>query len=104
LADPETYGAQYPIPSTPLNSEYFNPVRYWQGPTWINMNWMIAEGLERNGQMNAANTLRSQTVGLIEKTGIYEYYSPLTGAKAGADTFSWSAALYIDLVKRGFSS
>jgi hypothetical protein len=100
LHDPKTYGADFPVPSTPLNSPYFNPMRYWQGPTWVNMNWMLAEGLEQNGQKDEAEQLRKKTVKMVEAGGFYEYFSPLDGAKSGADTFSWTTALYIDLVAR----
>ncbi|HSX42930.1 MAG TPA: trehalase family glycosidase [Candidatus Saccharimonadales bacterium] len=100
LGDTKTYGAKYPVPSTPLNSPYFSPNRYWQGPTWINMNWLIIQGLERNGRGDEAQSLREKTIDIVKKNGFHEYYSPLDGAKAGANNFSWTAALYLDLVQQ----
>ena len=35
---------------------------------------------------------------LIEKKGIYEYYICKNGKPMGASNFSWSAALYLDLI------
>jgi hypothetical protein len=99
LHDPETYGAPFPVPSAPLNSPYFKPHCYWQGPTWVNMNWLIINGLERNHQSAEAAELRQKTIDMIAKSGFYEYFSPLDVTKAGADTFSWTAALLIDLVQ-----
>jgi glycogen debranching enzyme len=102
LHNPETYGTPYPIPSTPVNSTWFRPKRYWQGPTWVNMNWMIAEGLERNGEASEARALRERTLEMVASGGMHEYFSPLDATPAGAPAFSWTAALVIDLLERGF--
>jgi hypothetical protein len=89
---------KYPVPSVPKNSKYFQPVRYWQGPTWINTNWLIAEGLERYGYLREAAHIKHRSLELLETSGSYEYFSPLDGRPAGAPAFSWSAALAIDFL------
>jgi hypothetical protein len=99
LRDPETFGAPYPVPSTPLNSPYFKPHCYWQGPSWAPTNWLIIQGLEYNGHQAEADRLRAATIAMIEKAGFHEYFSPLDVSKAGANSFSWTAALLIDLIK-----
>jgi len=99
LHDPDTFGAPFPVPSTPLNSAYFKPHCYWQGPSWVPTNWLIIQGLERNGEQAEADRLRKLTIAMIEKEGFHEYFSPLDVSKAGADTFSWTASLAIDLIK-----
>lgn len=93
------FGASWPIPSVPLNSPYFEPFKYWQGPTWINTNWLIIEGLNRYGFDAEASQLRERTLELVAKSGFWEYYNPLNGQPAGAANFSWTAALTIDLLK-----
>jgi hypothetical protein len=98
MHDPATYGAKYPIPTAPMNSPYFNPKRYWQGPTWVNVNWLLIDGLKRNGRETEAETLSRSTVAMVKKSGFHEYYSPLDATKAGAPDFSWTAALIIDLL------
>lgn len=35
---------------------------------------------------------------MFEEHGFYEYYNPLTSQDLGADNFSWTAALIIDLI------
>lgn len=99
LHDPETFGAPFPVPSTPLNSSYFKPHCYWQGPSWPPTNWLIIRGLEYNGAQAEAYRLRTSTIAMIQKGGFHEYFSPLDLSKAGADTFSWTAALVVDLIK-----
>jgi hypothetical protein len=98
LADPALFAAPYPVPTVPLTSAWFQPVRYWQGPTWVNTNWLIIDGLHRYGFTGEAEALRSRTLQLVAKSGCYEYYQPLTGEPAGVGNFSWTAALTIDLL------
>ncbi len=104
LHDPKKFDTEYPIPSAPLDSSYFNEHRYWQGPTWININWMIIDGLRRNGQDNEADRLHERTLALIRqaasKHGFHEYYSPFDGSVAGAPDFGWTSALLIDMLSQ----
>jgi len=99
LENDKLFGPAFPIPSTPLDSPFFNPKRYWQGPTWVNMNWLIIDGLRRYGYHDHAEALTESTIEMVDANGIAEYYQPLTGEPLGADNFSWTAALAIDLIK-----
>lgn len=94
------FGPSYPIPSVPLSSSWFSPKRYWQGPTWVNMNWLIIDGLRRYGFNDHADALTESTLEMVGHAGFAEYFDPLTGEPAGADNFSWTASLTIDLLKR----
>lgn len=93
------YNLPWPVPSTPKNSDYFNADKYWQGPTWINTNWLIIDGLRRYGYDKEADELAAKTIKLVTKSGFFEYYNPLNASGNGADNFSWSAALTIDLLR-----
>ncbi|HJQ08588.1 MAG TPA: trehalase family glycosidase [Candidatus Saccharimonadales bacterium] len=101
LENEHLFGPPYPVPSAPPNSPWFDPNRYWQGPTWFNINWLIIDGLERYGYKHHAAALAESTLELAERHGFYEYFNPLTGEPLGAPTFSWTAALTIDLIKTG---
>lgn len=83
----------------------FNPRKYWRGPVWININWMLHHGLSRYGYTNLANRIKNDSIELIEKYGFFEYFDPRK-ENPDADTngyggtnFSWSAALLIDFLK-----
>ncbi len=93
------FGVSYPVPSIPVNSPYFNEFKYWQGPSWVNTNWLIIDGLRRYGYENEADLLSQRTLEMVAENGIAEYFSPLSGKPAGAADFSWTAALTIDLLK-----
>lgn len=99
IEDEHMFGSNYPLPSVPLNSEWFHPHAYWQGPTWVNMNWLIIDGLKRYGYTEHAAALTESTLEMIRIGGFGEYFSPIDASPAGADNFSWTAALVIDLLK-----
>lgn len=100
LENEQLFGAHYPVPSAPLNSEYFSPHRYWQGPTWVNTNWLIIDGLRRYGFHDHAEALKEATLEMVRQAGFWEYFSPLDGSPSGAKNFSWTAALTIDLLSQ----
>jgi neutral trehalase len=93
------FGPAYPVPSVPVDSVWFNAKLYWQGPTWVNMNWLVIQGLKQYGYHDHAAALAESTLEMVGRSGAHEYFDPLTGDPAGADGFSWTAALTIDLLK-----
>lgn len=99
LENEHSFGPAYPVPSVPLNSFWFHRKLYWQGPTWVNMNWLIIDGLERYGFKDHAEALRESTLEMVKKSGFYEYFDPVDASPAGVADFSWTAALTIDLLK-----
>lgn len=92
------YWLPYPVPSVPKNSKYFDSSRYWQGPTWINTNWLIIDGLRRYGYLHEADAIEQRSISLVSQKGSSEYFSPIDGKPAGAPNFSWTAALTIDMI------
>lgn len=99
LENQHVFGTDYPVASVPISSPWFDPDGYWQGPTWVNTNWLIIDGLERMGFPDHAAALKETTLDLVQQHGCYEYFDPNTGNPAGAPNFSWTAALAIDLAK-----
>jgi hypothetical protein len=97
LRDRETNWPAFPVPSVPVGARQFHAVRYWKGPTWVNTNWMLVDALHAYGEADLAEQLRERTVAMVAAAGAWEYFSPLDGSGHGADDFSWTAALTIDL-------
>ena len=98
LTNEHRFGSPYPVPSAPLDSAWFSQRNYWQGPTWVNTNWLVIDGLTRYGFNDLADSLRNKTIKMINKSGFYEYFNPINSEGLGADKFSWTAALYLDLI------
>lgn len=98
LTNHHAFWLKYPAPSVPRNVRGFDAKRYWQGPSWINTNWLIIDGLKRYGFDAEAAQLQQKTIALLEESDIWEYYNPLTGQGMGSPQFTWTAALGIDLL------
>ena len=74
----------------------------WRGPTWVNVNYLLIEGLKRReGYKDLADELRRRTLEMIMSgDDIYEYYEPRTGRMPpkAASIYGWSSALFIEMV------
>ncbi|MDR7279029.1 amylo-alpha-1,6-glucosidase [Catenuloplanes atrovinosus] len=92
-------GGALPVTSYDRTAADFDPVRYWRGPIWINMNWLLHRGLLGHNHPAPAALLRDRMLDLVGTGGCYEYYHPVTGAGLGAAEFSWTAALTLDLLE-----
>jgi len=87
-----------PLPSYDRSAADFDPVRYWRGPSWINICWLVREGLLRHGHPALAAGLAESMIDLVDRAGCHEYFEPNTGAGLGSPAFSWSAALLLDVL------
>ena len=123
LSDPETFGTAFPIASVSRGSRQGHDKDMWRGPTWININWLVAEALEDYGFNDQAEGLRRQTRAMLTKYHdrfgtFFEFYDeddviapPKLPRKGRNDPeaspmhqviyeFGWSASLFIDLIYR----
>ncbi|MDY7085785.1 MAG: trehalase family glycosidase [Actinomycetota bacterium] len=87
-----------PVPSYDRTAPDFDTQRYWRGPVWINVNWLLRRGLLTHGLRDEAEDLRAAMVRLVHRNGHFEYFHPKNGEGLGAPTFSWTAALALDLL------
>lgn len=86
---------RYLMPSLDPEDPGFQMIRYWRGPVWAVVNFMIGTGLAEAGFDSEAQRIRRDTLTLIERTGFYEAYSPIDGSGSGGDDFSWTAAIWL---------
>ena len=93
----------YLCPSFDVDSPLFDSKRYWRGPIWPQMNWMIHKGLKAYGFNDTAQIVKDDLISLIDQLGFYEYFearktevATLSKGYGGSD-FSWTASSYIHL-------
>jgi hypothetical protein len=87
--------APYCLSSIPSSVAQFDAQRYWRGPIWQHMNFMIAHGLDADGYEELALQIRASSFQLFNESEFHEYYHPITGAGLGGERFSWTAASYL---------
>jgi len=109
LSQTDEFSTEYPVPSTAINSQYFDKECYWRGPTWPIANYFIIEGLKKYKAKHKnvdqlANFLTSRTIQMIRFNGFWEYFDPIDDGASGEtkgrgfNSFSWTAAILIQLL------
>ncbi|MGH1416082.1 MAG: amylo-alpha-1,6-glucosidase [Pelagimonas sp.] len=88
----------YLVPSHDPDAADYDAKRYWRGPAWLIVNYLISDGLKRAGQTDVARRIANSSVELIEKSGFAEYYDPMTGEPCGGTRFTWTAAMVIEFI------
>jgi alpha,alpha-trehalase len=87
--------APHGVASVAPDDPRFDSKRYWRGPIWAVVNFMIGEGLKEAGHAALAERVRADTRRLIEASGFHENFDPLDGAGAGGGHFTWTAAMWL---------
>lgn len=87
--------AKYLMPSLDPDDKGFDSMRYWRGPVWAVINYMIGVGLADAGHTQWAQRVRTDTRSLIEGAGFWESFCPMTGRGTGGGDFSWTAAIWL---------
>ncbi|MEV4646713.1 hypothetical protein [Saccharopolyspora sp. NPDC049357] len=85
------------VPSFDLTDPLHDASRYWRGPAWFNIGWLLRRGLARHGATDLAEVLRGGMLNTATRSGFREYVDPTTGEGRGAHHFSWTAAVVLDL-------
>jgi glycogen debranching enzyme len=83
------------MPSLDPADRRFEPLRYWRGPVWAVVNYLVGSGFALADETAWADRVRKDTGELIAATGFHEAYNPLNSAPSGGDDFSWTAAIWL---------
>lgn len=86
---------QFMVPSLDPDDPGFQMIRYWRGPVWAVVNYMVGTGLLESGDSERGERVRRDTLELMRRNGFYEAYSPVDGTGSGGDDFSWTAAIWL---------
>ncbi len=81
LTDPQKFWRKYGVPSLSADDPYYNPKGYWNGPVWVEWDYLIVDGLLRYGYRDLARELVARVAeNMIEQLKkdhqLWEFYSP----------------------------
>jgi len=106
MLDPNKFATFMPFPTLAADDPHFSPIKgYWRGPVWLDQAYFGVEALRRYGYDRQADAMARHLVlnakGLTQQAPMYENYDPLTGQGYQSPNFSWSAASYLLLLRKG---
>ena len=87
--------ARFGVPSVRATDPRFDSKRYWRGPIWLVVNYLLAKGLREAGFGELAARIAWDSRELVETAGFYEYFDPLDGKGLGGPNFTWTAAMWL---------
>lgn len=93
------------VPSFDVHHDLYDSKRYWRGPIWPQMNWLIHHGLNQYGYHELADYTKENLLQLVQKFGFHEYFEAqkhllsTTHGGYGGDNFSWTASTVIDFLE-----
>jgi hypothetical protein len=81
LTDETKFWRKYGIPTLAADDPYFDPKGYWNGPIWVQWNFLIVDGLLQYGYINEAKELvmrvsENMIAQLKRDHQFWEFYSP----------------------------
>lgn len=92
----------YLCPSLSVTSPSFEHNRYWRGPVWLQVNWILERGFREYGFSEVADRIKKDSLALVIKDGFYEYFNPIKNSEGnggyGGNDFSWTAAVILDFI------
>lgn len=108
LEDAAAFGRPYGVPSLAADDPYYDPMGYWNGPVWIEWQYLIFRGLLDHGYETLAAELADRVISnvtahLRTSHTFWELYSPDAIQAGHHQTYIWTglvARMMIDLQER----
>lgn len=105
LTDPTKFWRPHGIPSLAADDPYYDPMGYWNGPVWVEWQYLIFRGLLDAGYADEAAQLADRVIDhvahhLKESHTFWELYSPDKLEAGHHQTYIWTglvARMMLDL-------
>jgi len=95
LRDTLAFGRRFGVPSLAANDPYYNPRGYWNGPVWVEWNYLLVRGLLKYGYLQEATAVTDKVVAAMEAQlrlnhDFWEFYSPDDAWAGYHRTYIWA--------------
>jgi hypothetical protein len=107
MTNPDEFWRPYGVPTLSAKDSYYNPMGYWNGPVWVQWDYLLFRGLLDNGYKKEAEELAVKVLNnmiwhLKQDHVFWEFYSPDDHEAGWNKTYIWAglaARFLIDLSK-----
>ncbi len=107
MTDTSKFWRRFGVPSLSADDPYYNPSGYWNGPVWVEWEYLLERGLLRYGYRNVAkdlvNHVVSNVIAQLKKDHYFwEFYDPDRQWSGYHRTYIWSglvSRMLLDLRK-----
>lgn len=98
LTDSTAFWRRHGVPSLAADDPYYNASGYWNGPVWVEWNYLIQRGLLRYGRADLARELTSRVadgmIAQLEKNHVFwEIYGPDGGWAGHHHAYIWAGLI-----------
>ncbi|MCX6279609.1 MAG: trehalase family glycosidase [Bacteroidetes bacterium] len=95
MTDTTEFWRRYGIPSLTAVSDYYNPIGYWNGPVWVQWNYLLYRGLRDFGYNDVAKQLSNRVLDnmiyhLKNDHVFWEFYSADDRQAGWNKTYIWA--------------
>ncbi len=91
LSDRRRFAAPYGPRYLPVDHERYQPDKYWRGPAWPQLNYLLFLACRRWGLDHHAVQLADVTRRGVRSAGFSEFWNPETGQSLAPGRQTWSA-------------
>lgn len=98
LTDPIKFWRKYGVPTLAADDSYYNPKGYWNGPVWVQWNYLIERGMIDYGyKIEAKELVNRVATNMIEQLkrdhNFWEFYSPDEQWAGYNKTYLWAGII-----------
>jgi len=95
LENPDEFWRAYGVPTLSADDPYYNPKGYWNGPVWVQWNYLVFRGLLKYGYIDEAGQLMDKVLTaminrLKDDHWFWELYSPDQNWAGWNKTYIWA--------------
>jgi len=101
LLNPKHFFGSRPFPVVAYSDKHHDPGKWWRGPMWPNIAWIMTEILRVQGFHKDHSEAVRRLVGvMLGPDELNELYSSSTGKPLGAEGLCWGDAVFMDLARK----